>query len=317
MPQTNVRRSSVHPSHMRPPTQPSINNFGRISKSQPAVNHIKEAKLSENGGITPHTRDASQKATQCQTSAKRKHGEDHETTRDRPDILQNSSVAKKVKTASAHTRHTPTSATSPQQRSNPQNLPTPESTPTKPTSPRQSKLTPTKGQQRLYDIKSLVAGAQKVEAATLAPSVPESPSNRKANAVLSRSTSLYDRLKAKAAERANAPPPPSAEEVARRNALQRLPDVVRVLAMPPARKTQARGSHSLKALTERVQQSARSPMSPEEIERCLRLLVDEADTLKTTGFVRFSKAGTVTVVTIDARARPHELEKTVAGMTAS
>lgn len=212
---------------------------------------------------------------------------------------------------------TPSHLTTPSKlcHSNPQDLLTPEPTPTKPRSPRASLVTPTKGQQRLTDLKSLVAQAQ--GATESQPTQTENVHGASKSQLLkSRTTSLYSRLQAKSAARANAPPPPSPEELARRAALQRLPDVVRVLALPPARETKSRWSNPLPGLIQKIQQSARSPMGSSEIDRCLRLLVAEAEELDAVGFVSFLKRGEMEAVIVDVKFRPMEVERRVGEMLA-
>ena len=307
MPPQSHKTSTPRPSPLHQTKQPLIRDYSHIVKAipRPKSATIKPADVGSQKSV-----DQSQQGQTNHTSTKRKRV-DEGLERDSPDAVDHEPT-KRTKTRSQSSARDKICATPTKSRSNPQNLPTPDTTPTKPLSPRTPQSTPSRGQQRLLDIKSLVADAQKAQAFTDPVSIPDSPSNRKAKELHSRSSSLYDRLKAKAVERAKAPPPPSAEIVARRNALQRLPDVVRVLAMPAAKKTQARGSYSLKAIIGRVQQSARCPMGSREVERCLRLLSDEAEALDAVGFLSFLKTGKMEAVTVDARYRPVELEERVA-----
>ena len=292
-------RDEIAPVRLRTTNQCSIKQYGRISKAIPP---LATRKTSKDIKSTAQTQTQATEASKHASHApKRKRDDSEDVPEDSTNKLEQAS-----KKAKADTQHPATPIKS---RSNPQDLPTPDLTPSKPQSPRRLLATPTRGQQRLTDIKALAASAQERQNQTLASNVPDSPSNRKSKALQSRSMLLYDRLKAKADERAKAPPPLSADGIARKNALQRLPDVARVLALPPAKKTQARASYSLKAMVERVQQSARSPMGAAEVERCLRLLADEAERLKAVGFVSFSRMGKTEAVTVDARYRLLDIEK--------
>ncbi|KAL9088530.1 MAG: hypothetical protein Q9159_003020 [Coniocarpon cinnabarinum] len=294
-------RRASHPAQK----QPSISNYGRISKPLSPPSSGKKP-ISHHSNENLESLDRNRLSVQTSAKRKREDDEDAITASDK----QSQPVAKQVKTLQQDTTSL-SCATPTKPRSNPQNLPTPETTPTKPLSPSIKPTSSTRGQQRLLDLRSLAADAQKSQNAN-STDAPDSSPHRKATALQSRSTSLYDRLRAKSMQRANAPAPLSPEAIERRNALRRLPDVVRVLAMPPAKKTQARGSYSLKSLVGRVQVSARSPMGAREIERCLRLLEEEGERLGAVGFVRFVRTEKMVAVTVDARARPLEIERRVA-----
>jgi len=90
----------------------------------------------------------------------------------------------------------------------------------------------------------------------------------------SRASSLLDRLMAKKATSLNSDTP-TKQDLERRAALYRLPELVAILSTLRRSASQQRQSHTLQSLIKDVQNSARSPMSREEVETSVRLLADE------------------------------------------
>lgn len=106
----------------------------------------------------------------------------------------------------------------------------------------------------------------------------------------------------------------------RRAALQRVPDVVRVLAQPPSASDEGsqRKSWSKESLVLRIQQSARSVLGEREIEDCLRVIEEEGKALGCEGFLRFKSFGVdKEAVIVDSRCRPLEVELRVKEIQAS
>ena len=128
-----------------------------------------------------------------------------------------------------------------------------------------------RGQQRLADLKAGQAAA-KTEAETSQSPAP-STANKSASGILSRNTSLLDRILAKQASTAAMPAGPTKTELERKSALHRIEDVTRVLDMLAA--GQMRASFSMPAVVQHLQQSLRSPITREETERCLGIMATE------------------------------------------
>lgn len=144
-----------------------------------------------------------------------------------------------------------------------------------PLSPSLKKTAPlfSRGQRRLDEFHILARDAQmqaKQPAAVLSLSTSTS-SRPKPHA---RASSLMDRLLAKkaAALESNSPTKP---ELQRQAALFRLPELVAILTTLRRSNSQQRQSHTLQSLVRDVQNSARSPMSKEEVEASVRLLATE------------------------------------------
>ncbi|KAF2768563.1 hypothetical protein EJ03DRAFT_328216 [Teratosphaeria nubilosa] len=134
-----------------------------------------------------------------------------------------------------------------------------------------------RGQQRLADLKASQAAAH---AEASQPSTPDpSTSQKTVQAVENRSTSLLDRILAKQASTASMPAGPTKQQLERKAALHRVEEIARVLEMLTGGK--ARCSLSMGAMVQQLQQSLRSPISREEVERCLGLMASEI----TPGFV--------------------------------
>jgi DNA replication factor Cdt1 C-terminal domain len=115
-----------------------------------------------------------------------------------------------------------------------------------------------------------------------------------------RGLSLLDRIKAKEVAAANSPAAPTRAERERRAALQRSEEMLGILDMLAIGKGGQRASFPLPALVRSVQSSVRSPMSKEEIERCLDVLEKDI----ASGFVKVSKFGSVVGVVINRLCKP-------------
>ncbi|KAK0517333.1 hypothetical protein JMJ35_000488 [Cladonia borealis] len=155
-----------------------------------------------------------------------------------------------------------------------------------------SKLTPllSKGQRRLEDLK---AGAIKAQQKSLHTTTANSPSlpNQKPKPPTTRSFDLFSRLKAKQLHQTTLPALPSPALLARKSALQRLPEIAPVLeslalssrkhANDDAvaeifRSKVAHVSFTMPTLIQHLQMSLRNPIGKEEAGRCVKLLAEVA-----------------------------------------
>lgn len=127
-----------------------------------------------------------------------------------------------------------------------------------------------RGQQRLADLKAGQAAA-KAEVGT--SQTPSQPASKDSSGVQNRNTSLLDRILAKQALSATLPAGPTRTELERKSALHRVEDVTRVLDMLAA--GQPRASFSMAATIQHLQQSLRTPITKDEVERCLGLMASE------------------------------------------
>lgn len=135
---------------------------------------------------------------------------------------------------------------------------------------KNASLLPSRGQQRLADLK---AGAATAKAETTSSHTPVTSLAKDTTGIQNRNTSLLDRILAKQASTANLPAGPTRTELERKSALHRVEDVTRVLDMLAA--GQPRASFSMSAMVQHLQQSLRTPITREETERCLGLMATE------------------------------------------
>lgn len=116
-----------------------------------------------------------------------------------------------------------------------------------------------------------------------------------------RGLSLLERIRTKAIQQANLAPAPTKAELERRAAMQRAEELLGILELLAASKSTAlRASFPLPALVQSVRSSLRSPMSKEEIERCLQVL--EKDIAP--GYVSLAKFGNLVGVVVNRGCRP-------------
>lgn len=146
-----------------------------------------------------------------------------------------------------------------------------------------------RGQQRLADLK---AGQAAAKAETESSQPTATPTAKDSSGVQNRNTSLLDRILAKQALSATLPAGPTRTELERKSALHRVEDVTRVLDMLAA--GQPRASFSMAAMVQHLQQSLRTPITREEVERCLGLMATEI----MPGFVKVVASGTVKGVVV-------------------
>lgn len=150
-----------------------------------------------------------------------------------------------------------------------------------------SKMSPllAKGQRRLEDLRfGMIVKRQAEEDAKQAKIKQEADDekenlegNKMAVDTAVKKLSLLERLKLKAEEKKNAPPPLSKEELARRAALGRLEEVVAVLTLLSTGTSvgQARVSFTLPTVLGKLKDSFKTPLARSEAETCIRLLSEE------------------------------------------
>lgn len=154
-----------------------------------------------------------------------------------------------------------------------------------------------KGRSRLADIKATAVRAnsdhrQRQLALGAGKRLPTS----------NRGESLRERLKAKQDLKSSLPAPPSKAEAERQAALQRVPDVVPILSLSGARGT--RSTQPLASLVQSIQNSARSPVAKDEVERCLDVVAQWI----APEFLQIEETGGVTAAIINHARRPSDID---------
>ena len=140
-----------------------------------------------------------------------------------------------------------------------------------------------KGQQRLQDLKGGVIRMKTEKLrATITGANDDAASKPLADAAPNRRKGLLDRIKNKELRQSTLPPPPSKEMLLRRAAIERVEDVASVLAsLRPvgyvgtgikAMLAAQRRPFQIPVIVQHVQDSARSPISQQEVEICLEVL---------------------------------------------
>ena len=193
-----------------------------------------------------------------------------------------------------------------------------------------SKLTPllSKGQRRLEDLKAgAIKAQQKPLSVTSAnATAPPQPTTKHPS---TRSTDLFSRLKAKQLHQSTLTLPPSAETLARKSALQRLPEITPVLgslaffskkhANDDAAAADGIGtitspvSFTMPTLVQHLQMSLRNPIAKEEAIRCLKVLAEMVPE-----WVGLKEVGKVFAVTVKGGGlRKDELEKKIRSLLES
>ena len=188
-----------------------------------------------------------------------------------------------------------------------------------------SKIAPiSKGQRRLEDLKAgAIKAQQKPLSATSANPTILPLSNPKQTSA--RSTDLFSRLKAKQLHQSTLPPPPSAEALARKSALQRLHEITPVLeSLAFSSKKRANDdattistgsaahpvSFTMPTLVQHLQMSLRNPIGKEEVIRSVRVLAEVAPE-----WVGVKEVGKMLGVTIkSAGLKRHELRRKIEGL---
>ncbi|KAM0795253.1 hypothetical protein BDR22DRAFT_871980 [Usnea florida] len=188
-----------------------------------------------------------------------------------------------------------------------------------------SKIAPlSKGQRRLEDLKAgAIKAQQKPLSATSANPTVLPLSNPKQTSA--RSTDLFSRLKAKQLHQSTLSPPPSAEALARRSALQRLHEITPVLeslavssqkhanddaTTISTKSTVHPVSFTMPTLVQHLQMSLRNPIGKEEVLRSVKVLAEVAPE-----WVGVKQVGKMLGVTIkSAGLQRHELRRKIEGL---
>jgi phage gp46-like protein len=119
-----------------------------------------------------------------------------------------------------------------------------------------------------------------------------------------RKNNLLDRILAKQAVKESGPAPLSQAELQRRAALQRSEEVIGILSLLAASKgSGSRASFPMSALLQSLQGSIRTPLSREEMLRCVEVLASEV----APEYLSIVKMGAISSVVINQAARPHDV----------
>lgn len=151
-----------------------------------------------------------------------------------------------------------------------------------------SKIAPllSKGQRRLEDLKAGAIKAQQNPQKSRTANAT-STSQQREQKTTARSIDLFSRLKAKQLHQSTLPLPPSSDTLAKKSALQRLPEIAPVLeslavsskkhcnddaGAETARSRVTHVSFTMPTLVQHLQMSLRNPIGKEEAVRCVILL---------------------------------------------
>jgi hypothetical protein len=153
-----------------------------------------------------------------------------------------------------------------------------------------------KGQRRLEDLRAVIMVKKE-------PAKGNIPGLETTNAAKS---TLLERLRAKQLHQSSLPPLPSKAELGRKAALQRIEEVVAVLAILSTSSSigQQRISFTLPTVLGKLRDSFKTPMSKEEGDTCVRLLASEI----APEWVRLVKMGKVEALVVNRDERPSELD---------
>jgi hypothetical protein len=120
-----------------------------------------------------------------------------------------------------------------------------------------------------------------------------------------RKSNLLDRILAKQEAAASVPTPPPAAERQRYAALERSEEVLSVLCLLAASKGPGpRVSFSMAALLQSVQRSIRTPLSKDEVLRCVEVLASEV----APGYVTLVHMGVISSVVLNQSMRPVDIK---------
>lgn len=127
-----------------------------------------------------------------------------------------------------------------------------------------------------------------------------------------RKTNLLDRILAKQEAAKSGPAAKSPAELQRTAALQRAPEVLRILSLLSASKPGMRASFSTAALLQSLRSSVRSPISQEEAMKCVEVLANEV----TPGYVSIVNMGSFSSVVVNRAYRPTDVQGRLAALGA-
>jgi hypothetical protein len=183
-----------------------------------------------------------------------------------------------------------------------------------------------KGRKRLREFKDSVSQGRAVKRTNITPNVSfiaettgkenermevEAPVQAKITEFASvRKSNLLDRILAKQ-NLAASMPTQSPAEAARQAALQKSEEVLGVLQLLCASKMPGtRVSFSMAALVQSLQGSIRSPLSREEVMKCVEVLAQEV----APGYLNIVKMGSMSSVVINQSMRPYDVKGRLAAL---
>jgi hypothetical protein len=168
-----------------------------------------------------------------------------------------------------------------------------------------------KGRKRLREFKESVqqGRAQKKTRPSLDkendPQHLQQPAQAKITEFASvRKTNLLDRILAKQEAAKCGPAAPTTAELQRTAALQRSPEVLRVLSLLCASKPGMRVSFSTTTLIQSLRGSIRSPISNEEAMKCIEVLARDV----APGYVSLVSMGAISSVVVNQAMRPTDVK---------
>jgi hypothetical protein len=177
-----------------------------------------------------------------------------------------------------------------------------------------------KGRKRLREFKESVqqGRAQKKTRPSVGkenePQIGQQPMQPKITEFAAvRKTNLLDRILAKQEAAKCGPAAPTPAELQRMAALQRTPEVLRVLSLLCASKPGMRVSFSTTTLLQSLRGSIRSPISQEEAMKCIEVLATDV----APGYVSVVTMGAISSVVVNQAMRPTDVRSRLAALGAA
>ncbi|KAF1918953.1 hypothetical protein BDU57DRAFT_511742 [Ampelomyces quisqualis] len=174
-----------------------------------------------------------------------------------------------------------------------------------------------KGRKRLREFKESVqqGRSQKKTRPSLGkenePQILQQPAQPKITEFAAvRKANLLDRILAKQEAAKCGPAAPTPAELQRTAALQRAPEVLRVLSLLCASKPGTRVSFSTTTLIQALQGSIRSPISQDEAMKCIEVLSSEL----APGYVSIVSMGALSSVVVNQAMRPTDVRGRLAAL---
>ncbi|CAD6444809.1 6027f071-e05e-427e-aab5-39389bcd24f7-CDS [Sclerotinia trifoliorum] len=173
-----------------------------------------------------------------------------------------------------------------------------------------SKMTPllAKGQRRLEDMKAGIVARKDLRRTKSSPALIEAATSkstsRSASTSAEKTPTLLERLRAKQLRQSLLPQAPSPEQVARKAALSRIEEVVKVLSIVSTSGSagQQRISFTMPTLIGKLKDSFKTPLSKDEAIAVVKLLVNEI----APEWVQLANMGKVEAVVFDRDRRVEE-----------
>ncbi|KAL5115395.1 hypothetical protein ACEQ8H_006695 [Pleosporales sp. CAS-2024a] len=171
------------------------------------------------------------------------------------------------------------------------------------------------GRKRLREFKESVqqGRAKKTKPSLGKENEPQPVQTKMTEFAAVRKTNLLDRILAKQEAAKCGPATPTPAELQRTAALQRSPEVLRVLSLLCASKPGMRVSFSTATLLQSLRSSVRSPISQEEAMKCLEVLASDV----APGYVSVVTMGTMSSVVINQAMRPTDIRSRLVALGAA